>query len=108
MTPNRSMSPLSVEITGSAAGSIVVRGALTFETARRAHEAGLELIAASDAPEIEVDCAAVSDSDSAGLAVLLDWLAIVRRDNRQIRFTHLPDKLCAVARISEIEGLLGV
>jgi len=85
---------------------MAVRGVLTFETACRAHEAGLKIIAASQAPEIEVDCAAVSESDSAGLAVLLNWLAIARRNHRQMRFTHLPATLCAVARISEIEGLL--
>lgn len=96
-----------MQVTSSATGGITVRGVLTFETACRAHAAGLEIIAASEAPEIEVDCAAVEDSDSAGLVVLLDWLAVARSSDKNLRFTHLPETLFALARISEVEALLG-
>jgi phospholipid transport system transporter-binding protein len=97
----------SIEIVNGASGRIAVRGALTFETACRAHEAGLRAIEAATAPEIEVECAQVDEIDSAGLAVMLDWLAVAREQNRSVRFIHVPDTLLAVARISEIEALLG-
>src|SRR5690349_4810589 len=82
---------------------ITVRGALTFATAREARIAGLDVIAASQGREIVVDCGPVSDSDSAGLAVLLDWLGAARRRQTTLRFSNVPERLNAIAQISEIE-----
>jgi len=53
-----------------------------------------------------VDCSAVSRSDSAGLAVLLDWLAWGRRRSKPLSLQNLPASLIAIARISEVDGLL--
>jgi phospholipid transport system transporter-binding protein len=97
-----------VEISETRPGRITLRGALTFETACRAHEAGQRCIEAATTPELEVDCTDVAESDSAGLVVLLDWLAIARANQRAIRFTNMPDTLIAVAAISELESLLGI
>jgi phospholipid transport system transporter-binding protein len=53
-----------------------------------------------------VDCAGVTRADSAGLAVLLDWLAWGRRKSRALSLTNLPESLIAIARISEVDELL--
>ena len=53
-----------------------------------------------------MDCSAVEESDSAGLAVLLDWLAAAKRRNLSLRFVSLPQRLLAIAQISEIEETL--
>lgn len=87
-------------------GRITVNGPLTFATARQAREAGLDAIASANAGELQVDCAAVRESDSAGLVVLLDWLATARRRGITLRFMNLPSRLLAIAQISEIEGML--
>jgi phospholipid transport system transporter-binding protein len=97
-----------VEISEAGPGRIALRGALTFETACRAHEAGQRCIEAATAPHLEMDCTNLAETDSAGLVVLLDWLAIARMNQRDIRFTHVPDSLIAVAAISELESLLGI
>ena len=97
-----------VEISEAGPGRTTLRGALTFETACRAHEAGQRCIEAATTPELEMDCTDVAESDSAGLVVLLDWLAIARMNQRAIRFTHVPDSLIAVAAISELESVLGI
>jgi phospholipid transport system transporter-binding protein len=83
-----------------------VRGPLTFATARRALDAGLGALAAARGASIEMDCGEVSASDSAGLAVLIEWLAWARRNGRELHFANVPEAICAVARICEIEGLL--
>lgn len=90
----------------SAAGRIVVRGPLTFATAREARRAGLEAIAAAQGGELQVECSSIEESDSAGLAVLLDWLAAAQRRNLALRFLDLPPRLLAIAQISEIEDTL--
>ncbi len=102
----RSASSDSVEITEAAPRRFAVRGPLTFGTARRAHEAGIRAFNASGNSEVEIDCGEVTQADSAGLAVLLEWLTWGRKNGRQLRLTHLPEAIQAVARISEIEGLL--
>ncbi len=83
-----------------------VRGALTFATARRALEAGLRALASARGASIEMDCREVDASDSAGLAVLIEWLAWARRSGRELRYSNVPETLCAIARICEIESLL--
>ena len=95
-----------VDVVDLGSGKIEVRGALTFGTARRARAAAAALVAVRGGPALMVDCSAVSASDSAGLAVLLDWLALAKRQGRAVRFMNLPAPIQAVAHISEVESLL--
>jgi len=95
-----------ISITESAPGRIAVKGVLTFATARQAREVGTLVLEASRVNPIVVDCSAVSRADSAGLAVLLDWLAWGRRHSRVVKLENLPAALVAIAKISEVDGLL--
>jgi len=94
------------EVVASGNGRFAARGPLTFATARAAREQGLRSLASAAGRELEVDCAGITASDSAGLAVLLDWLGAMKRAGRALRYTHLPAGLVALARISEVEELL--
>jgi phospholipid transport system transporter-binding protein len=94
------------ELAASANGRFVARGPLTFATARRAREQGLRSLASAAGGELEVDCAGITASDSAGLAVLLDWLGAMKRAGRALRYTQLPGGLLVLGRISEVEELL--
>lgn len=87
-------------------GQLAAEGALTFVTARRAHEQGLQSLSGSVAQALEVDCRGITSSDSAGLAVLLDWLGTVKRAGRSLRYRQLPPGLVALGRISEVDQLL--
>ncbi|HUL17997.1 MAG TPA: STAS domain-containing protein [Steroidobacteraceae bacterium] len=80
-------------------------GPLTFATARLARLAGLEALR-SGAQPLQIDCAGVTASDSAGLAVLLDWLAAAKLAGRRLQLLALPQGLLALGRISEVEQLL--
>jgi phospholipid transport system transporter-binding protein len=95
-----------IAISEPAAGRLAVTGELTFATARDARQMGVLMLEGSSARSIVIDCAAVTHADSAGLAVLLDWLAWGRRKSRAITLENLPDSLVAIARISEVDGLL--
>jgi phospholipid transport system transporter-binding protein len=57
-------------------------------------------------PQISVDLAGVTEADSAGLALLIEWLRIARQRGRQIHFANVPAQINALARISEVEDLL--
>jgi phospholipid transport system transporter-binding protein len=95
-----------VSIGESTAGRVVVTGELTFGTAREARKIGLLVLESSRADRIVIDCSAVTRADSAGLAVLLDWLAWGRRRSKPLSLQNLPASLIAIARISEVDGFL--
>jgi phospholipid transport system transporter-binding protein len=88
-------------------GRLLAEGPLTFATARRARELGLDAIDAAAGGALLIDCQGVTVSDSAGLAVLLDWLAAAKAQGGSLRFEHLPQGLAALGRISEVSELLG-
>ena len=95
-----------VSISEPTSGRVVVTGELTFGTAREARQIGVLVLESSRADRIVVDCSAVTRADSAGLAVLLDWLAWGRRRSKPLSLQNLPASLIAIARISEVDGLL--
>jgi ABC-type transporter Mla MlaB component len=102
----RSTSSDAPQVVSLAADRLAIRGALTFETARRASDAGLRAMSASAARRLAIDCAEVSAADSAGLAVCLVWLAWAQRNGRGLAFTNLPASIRALARISDLEPVI--
>ena len=54
----------------------------------------------------QIDCRGVGACDSAGLAVLLDWLAAARLAGRTLTYSGLPAQLVALGRISDLGALL--
>ena len=59
-----------------------------------------------DAQRIDMDLAPVTESDSSGLALLIEWLRLARDAGKKIHFENLPEQIMALARISEIDDLL--
>jgi len=77
-------------------GVIAVSGQLDFSTAAQALDAVNEqLLAIPDASsDVHViDLADVTHSNSAGLALLIEWLAEAQRTGRTIRFENIPNSL---------------
>jgi phospholipid transport system transporter-binding protein len=96
----------ALQLARGADGNVRVHGPLTFATARRALALGRESLGASGAQALEIDCSGVTTCDSAGLAVLLEWLGLAKQVGRQLHYTHLPQNLTALAGISELQELL--
>jgi phospholipid transport system transporter-binding protein len=95
-----------VQLRESSPGKFAASGALTFATARSARETGLAAFGATSSREIQVDCSGITAADSAGMTVLLDWLAFAKRSARSLRFGSLPEQVRAIARISDVQDLL--
>ena len=89
-----------------AEGGFAAQGPLTFASARRACELGVRRLAEAAGGKLEIDCRGITVTDSAGLAVLLEWLGVAKRAGRSLRYTQLPQGLAALARISDVEELL--
>jgi phospholipid transport system transporter-binding protein len=56
--------------------------------------------------EVELDLSAVPRADSAGLALLLEWLSHARADGIQLRFSGIPDQLAELVQANGLEDLL--
>ncbi|MEM8815004.1 MAG: STAS domain-containing protein [Pseudomonadota bacterium] len=85
-------------------GRFALDGEMSFDTAER-------ILKASETPfgqytRLEVDLAGVDKADSAGLALLLEWITWANHTVREIRFTSIPERIVAIAKTTEVEPLL--
>lgn len=83
-----------------------VTGVLDAFTTPKLLEEGLAHFSSQSSADIQVDLSGVTESDSAGLAVLLEWLRTGRKRNQRFHFGNVPKQLAALARISEVEELI--
>ncbi|MGA2776261.1 MAG: STAS domain-containing protein [Steroidobacteraceae bacterium] len=81
-----------------------INGALDFASVGPLLTVGTEAIEAGHAAFI--DLAGVTKSDSAGLALLLEWMSVARAAKRALRYENVPQQLQQLARLSEVEELL--
>jgi phospholipid transport system transporter-binding protein len=96
------MSKFKLEDLGE--GRFALSGEMTFDTAER-------ILQASEEPfeqhtRIEVDLSGVTRSDSAGLALLLEWITWANHTVREIRYKAMPERVLAIAKTTEVEPLL--
>ena len=96
------MSEFTIEDHGD--GHFALSGDMNFDTAEKILKASEERFEAHT--RIEVDLSEVKDSDSAGLALLLEWVTWANHSVREIRFTGMPERVLAIARTTEVEPLL--
>ncbi len=58
--------------------------------------------------DININLADISHSNSAGLALLLEWLKKARQKNIQIKFHNVPEQLLVIARAYGVEENLPI
>ncbi|NOX68371.1 MAG: STAS domain-containing protein [Gammaproteobacteria bacterium] len=85
-------------------GKFALSGSMTFDTAA-------DILRDSETPFeehtlIEVDLSGVTESDSAGLALLLEWITWANHTVREIRFTAMPAIIESIAKVTEVDNLL--
>jgi phospholipid transport system transporter-binding protein len=80
-----------------------VVGSLEFATVARLLPLGTAAIEGGHAAVI--DLAGVTDSDSSGLALLIEWLSVAKEARRSLRYENMPAQLHQLADLSEVEGL---
>ena len=80
-----------------------VLGSLEFATVAKLLPLGTSAIENGHASVI--DLAGVTDSDSSGLALLIEWLSVAKGSRRSLRYENMPAQLHQLAGLSEVEGL---
>lgn len=89
-------------------GQFQISGELSFATVTAVLEEGRERLFLNAGECVDLDLAGVSRADSAGLALLIEWMRQAQKRQVAIRFHHLPEQLLAIARAGELDGLLPV
>lgn len=98
----KSDSTATLEALGS--GRFKVRGTLNADTVTGLLERSEAAFRGTGS--LEFDLAEVPDGDSAGLALLIEWLRLGKQHQRTVQFENVPEQIAALARISEVETLL--
>ena len=87
-------------------GVCSLAGVLDFTTANGALESVQELIESN--PKLEINLAGVTQSNSAGLALMIEWLAVARRENHIVTFSDIPVALQQLADVCQVDSLIGL
>jgi phospholipid transport system transporter-binding protein len=88
------------------AGRYCVTTELTFATVAALRPLGLAALAQVPVGSVTIELAGVTQADSAGLALLVDWIAAARSCGAQLRYEGISPALRALARLSDVEDLV--
>ncbi len=85
-------------------GRVAISGDLTFETVSTLRERGVELLGRDG--DVILDLNAVTRADSAGLALMVEWLKQAKRRESSLQVVNMPEQMLAIARMSKLDEVL--
>ncbi|MEY4719694.1 MAG: hypothetical protein RL563_2312 [Pseudomonadota bacterium] len=83
-------------------GYFTVEGNLTFASIDKQTLKSFQFLKGIDS--ICIDLAKVGKTDSAGLALMLEWIRHSRMIRAQLTFRNVPDQLLALAKLSGLDN----
>jgi len=86
--------------------TFVLRGELSFATVTDLSKRSAEMLWGAE--QVTLDLAGVTRTDSAGLALLVEWLRHAHRKSKAIQFRNIPQQMMAVAQVAGLDKLLPV
>jgi phospholipid transport system transporter-binding protein len=92
----------NLNITEEAPGRFAISGDLTFSTISKDTVKTLATLCQADA--LSVDLSRVANSDSAGLALMIEWGKLARSKNIALTFKLIPQQLLNLAKLSGLES----
>lgn len=81
-------------------GCLMVSGNLNFLTVPEVWQLSLPLL--RDLKELRFDLEKVNSSDSAGLALLVEWMKYAKENQKKISFYHIPSQLDAIIKAAGV------
>lgn len=85
-------------------GKYRVAGELGFETVPAIW--AQSVVGLDDSADPQIDLGQLTKVDSAALALVIEWIRWGAERRKRLRFVNVPDKLMALARLSEVSHLL--
>ena len=90
-----------VEITNQGSGVFTVAGELTFAGIDKATLKSIAFL--KSANPIVLDLGQVSSTDSAGLALIVEWIKYARNHQIALKFQNIPEQLMTLAKLSGLD-----
>jgi Predicted NTP binding protein (contains STAS domain) len=87
-------------------GSLELTGALNLSTVPRIYQESLSYFIDSGSIPGTIDLAGVNSADSAGLALMIEWLRLAKKQNSRISFRNIPVQITPLARLFGVDHLL--
>ncbi|MGR9013393.1 MAG: STAS domain-containing protein [Gammaproteobacteria bacterium] len=80
------------------AGHFVIDGDLTFATIDKQTLKSFSFL--KTAKEVTIDLSRVASTDSAGLALMIEWIKYSQHNRTHIAFKNIPEQLLNLAKLS--------
>ena len=94
----------NIELVGD--NSLRLSGELSFKTVPALVASNEDFL--SNSNSIDIDLSDVSRTDSAGVALLIEWQRQAQKQNKSICFTNIPSQMLAIVRLSGVDDLLSL
>jgi phospholipid transport system transporter-binding protein len=88
-------------------GVYELSGRLTFQTVPRFQE-HIGSVLQGDAQPVTIDMQGVSLADSAGLALMIEWLQRARAARREMVFANIPEQVRQLIRVNGLTQVFGL
>jgi phospholipid transport system transporter-binding protein len=92
------------ELNDLGGGSFEISGEMSFDTAEQILRTSQQAFRKYE--NVRVDMSAVEKADSAGLALLLEWMSWTRQGIAKIDFVAIPESLLAIAHAAELKDIV--
>lgn len=93
------MNKLTIVKEGS--GHFIVDGDLTFSAIDKKTVSSFAFLTATK--QTTIDLGGVGNADSAGLALMIEWIKVTRSKRVQLRFRNIPEQLLNLAKLSGLD-----
>jgi phospholipid transport system transporter-binding protein len=94
----------TVRLTQIAPNTLQIVGALNFNTVVEVQKQSVAWLKVK--PIDTIDLAAVTHCNSAGLALLLEWLRLAKQAQRQLIYRNIPTAILSAAEVYGIKDVL--
>ena len=97
----------NVQIYQDSNGCYLLSGELSYSNVSQVYKKTANLFRKQKS-NIEIDLSGVTHADSAGIALLVEWLSEARESNKAIHFVNVPQQMLEMVRISSLDRVLPI
>lgn len=96
-----------IDVIALTPGKFLIKGDLTYRNINKTSVKIFNFKSADFAslPIIHIDLQQLGKIDSAGLALLIEWLKLSRINNKELHFDNIPATLSALAKLSYLTDI---
>ena len=94
----------AVQLKASDSGTVSIVGTLSFDNVTSLLDESMSMFDGKSV--LKFDLEAVDKSDSAGLALLIEWMSLATKKGQSVSFVNLPKQMLDIASVSGLNEVL--